>query len=172
MKKQYVGLIAVLVLVLIVTSSFILYNQWPFMTGKKIVLATRPVDPFDPFMGQYMSINYEISRINETGGFKEGNTVYVSLKEDEQGIWRKESVSKSRPDRGDFIKGKVISVYENSVRVEYGIEQFFFERDAKLPTRNITVEAIVANSGRAKLVQLLYNGEPMKIEYGEFDIKS
>jgi uncharacterized membrane-anchored protein len=172
MKKQYIALIGVICLVLIVLLSFILYNQWPFMTGKKLVLATQPVDPFDPFRGQYMTINYEISRISDVEGFAEGDSVYISLKEDEQGIWRKESVSKSKPAKGDFIKGEVTSVYENSIRVEYGIEQFFFERHAELPTRNITVEAIVANSGRAKLVQLLHNGEPIKIEYEEFDIKS
>ena len=172
MKKQYIGLIVVLAIVLIVILSFILYNQWPFMTGKKIVLATQPVDPFDPFRGQYMTINYEISRINDVEGFKESDSVFISLKKDEQGIWRKESVSKSKPDKGDFIKGEVTSVYGNTLRVEYGIEQFFFERHAELPTRNITVEAIVANSGRAKLVQLLYNGEPIKIDYEEFDIKS
>ena len=172
MKKQYISLIAVLVLVLVVVLSFILYNQWPFMTGKKIVLATQPVDPFDPFRGQYMAINYEISRINDIEGFKEGDSVYISLKEDKQGIWRKEGVSKLKPNKGDFIKGEVTSVYRNSIRIEYGIEQFFFERHAKLPTRNITVEAVVANSGRAKLVQLLHNGEPMNIEYEKFDIKS
>lgn len=172
MKKQYAGLIAVLALILIVTLSFIIYNQWPFMTGKKIVLATQPIDPFDPFMGQYMAINYEISRVNDVEGFKEGDSIYISLKEDEQGIWRKESALKSKPDEGDFIKGKIISVYGNNARVEYGIEQFFFERNAELPTGNITVEAIVADSGRAKLVQLLHNGEPIKTEYEKFDIKS
>lgn len=172
MKKQYVGLIVVLALVLVVTLSFIMYNQWPFMTGEKIVLATQPVDPFDPFRGQYMTINYEISGISDADGFEEGDSVYVSLKEDEQGIWRKESVSGSKPDRGDFIKGEVIGVSGDSIRVEYGIEQFFFERDAELPTQNITVEAIVAASGRARLVQLLHNGEPIKIEYEDFDIRS
>jgi len=172
MKKQHIALIVVICLVLIVLLSFILYNQWPFMTGKKLILATQPVDPFDPFRGQYMEINYEISRISDVEGFREGDSVYVLLKEDEQGIWRKESVSKSKPDKGDFIKGKVTSVYENNIIVEYGIEQFFFERNAKIPTRNITVEVRVANSGRAKLVQLLHNGKPIKIEYEEFDIKS
>ena len=172
MKKQYVGLVVAMIIILAVTLSFIMYNQWPFMTGKKIVLATQPVDPFDPFRGQYMTINYEISRVEGTGEFKEGDPIYVGLKEDEQGIWRKEIISKTRPDQGDFIKGEVTSVYGSNLRIEYGIEQFFFERHAELPTRNITVEAVVANSGRAKLVQLLYNGEPIKIEYEELDITS
>jgi uncharacterized membrane-anchored protein len=172
MKKQYIGLMIVVSIILVVVFSFILYNQWPLMTGDKIVLATQPVDPFDPFRGQYMTINYEISRISDVEGFEEGNPIYISLKEDEQGIWRKDDVSKSKPQRGDFIKGEVISIHGNSVRIEYGIEQFFFERHAQLPTRNITVEVSVASSGRAKLSQMLHNGEPIEIEYEKFDIKS
>lgn len=172
MKKQYIGLIAVVSVVLLVLVSFIFYNQWPLLTGDKIVLATQPVDPFDPFRGQYMTINYEISRLSDVEDFQVDDTIYVSLKEDDEGIWRKESVSQTKPQRGDFIKGKVTNVYGNSVRIEYGIEQFFFERHAQLPTRNITVEVSIASSGRPMLSQMLYNGEPIEIEYEEFDIKS
>jgi uncharacterized membrane-anchored protein len=171
MKKQYVGLIAVLALISIIFFSFIAYNQWPLLTGKKIVLATQPVDPFDPFMGQYMTINYEISRIDNIAGFLPEDYIYVLLKEDAAGIWRKEGFSKVKPE-GDFIRGRVSRSDSNSVWVEYGIEQFYFERNAEIPTRNITVEAKVASSGRAKLVQLLYNGKPVEIKYEKFDIKS
>jgi len=172
MKKSYVGLIGVVLLVFLVLVSFILYNQWPLMTGNKIVLATQPVDPFDPFRGQYMAINYEISRILDVESFEVGDVIYVSLKEDSEGIWRKESISKVKPLKGDFIRGKIKSASGNNVWIEYGIEQFFFERHAELPTRNITVEVSVANSGRAMLSKMLYNGEPIEIEYEKFNIQS
>src|SRR3989344_4931662 len=165
MKKQYLSLVILLSLILILLFSFIIYNQWPLMTGKKIVLATQPIDPFDPFRGQYIAINYEISNINDAEGFKEGDYIYILLKEDEQGIWRREKISESKPDTGDYIRGKVTNVYNKNIRIEYGIEQFFFERHAELPTRNITVEVNVADSGRAKIAQLLYNGEPIEIKY-------
>lgn len=172
MKKQTIGLIGVVLLVLLIVLSFIIYNEWPLLTGKKIVLATQPIDPFDPFRGQYMNINYEISRINNVEGFNKGDFIYVTLEEDEQEIWRLKETSKTKPDEGIFIRGEIINSYDKSVRVEYGIEQFFFERNAKLPTSNITVEVSVSNSGRAKLVQLLHNGEPIEIKYEKFDIKS
>ena len=60
----------ILLLVLLIVLSFIFYNEWPLLTGKKVVLATQPIDPFDPFRGQYMSINYEISRIKNFLLFK------------------------------------------------------------------------------------------------------
>ncbi len=172
MNKQIFGLIVAILLVLVILISFIFYNEWPLLTGKKIVLATQPIDPFDLFRGQYMSINYDISSINNVEGFDEGDSIYVLLEEDEQEIWRLKETSKTKPDRGVFIKGEVINSYDNSVRVEYGIEQYFFERNAKIPTSNITIEISVANSGRAKIVQLLQNSEPVKIEYEKFDIRS
>jgi len=172
MNKQLVGLIIVFLVILSVVISFISYNEWPKLTGDKIVLATQPVDPFDPFRGQYMIINYEISRLDVVEGFNEGDSVYVNLEKDEQGVWRFQSASGSKPEIGDFIKGNIIRVSGKNIRVEYGVEQFFFERHAKIPTVNITVEVSVADSGRAKIVQLLHNGEPVEIEYEKFDIRS
>lgn len=169
MKKQTVGLLIVIAIILVVTSIFVIYNQWPLLVGNTVVLDTRPVDPFDPFRGQYMVIDYGISRFNNSG-FLEGDTVYVALEEDE-GIWIFKEASKTKP-QGIFIKGKIENVYGNTARAKYGIEQFFFERHAELPTTNITVEVKITGSGRAALVQLLYNGEPIEIKYEKFDIKS
>jgi len=173
MKKQYLGLTLTLGIILAIFGSFILYNQWPLITGKNVVLATEPVDPFDPFRGQYMTINYEISRINlnDIQEVEKGDSVYVLLKEDEQGIWRYKDFSLSKPSKEYFIKGKVERIYGDTARVKYGIEQFFFERGADIPTRNITVEVSVSNSGRAKLIQLLQNGEPIEIEYDDFNLR-
>jgi len=172
MNKQILGLIIAVAVVLTVLFSFIAYNQWPLMTGKTMVLDTRPVDPFDPFRGQYMTIAYEIGNLEDVEGFKAGDCIYVSLEKDAEGIWRLEDSSKIKPSNTDFIRGKVTRVDSNNVRVEYGIEQFFFERNAEVPTANITVEVKVAGSGRAKLVNLLQEGKPIEIEYEEFSIKS
>lgn len=168
MKKEYLGLLAAAGIIVTVLAIFILYNQWPLWFGKHYILDTRPVDPFDPFRGQFMRINYEISQINAEG-FEEGDQVYVRLK-DVDGIFKEDGVSVSRPE-GDYIRGKVIRASADSITVEYGIEQYFFEQRAELPTENITVEVSVFN-GRAKIVQMLHNGEPLEIEYKEFDITS
>ena len=172
MNKKILGLIGVLIVVIVIVSVFVLYNEWPLLTGESIVLATRPVDPFDPFRGQYMTINYEISRIDNVLGFEEGDKVYVQLEKDVLGIWRSTGASLLKPETSDFIRGKVKRVRDNSIQIEYGTEQFFFERHADVPTQNITVELKVASSGRAGFVQLLQNMEPIEIEYEKFDIRA
>lgn len=172
MKKEYISLIIVLSVISVLFLSIIVYNQWPHLTGKKVILATQPVDPFDPFMGQYMVINYEISTVNVEESFDIDDTIYVTLLEDGQGVWREQKTSKTKPKEGIFIKGTVKYSSSNTASVEYGIEQYFFERNAQLPTRNITVEAVVSSSGKAKIVQLYHNGKPVEIKYEKIDYTS
>ncbi len=155
-------LLLLIVVILIILIGFVLYNSWPLLTGTKIVLDTMPVDPFDPFLGQYIVINYEISSLNNTIGLEKRDNVYVFLSEDNEGIWRPVGTYLNKPDSGIFIKGKVTNAYRNTARVEYGIERYYFERNANIPTRNLTVEVIVGGDGRAKISQLLSNGKPIK----------
>ena len=172
MKREYTPLLIAVGVILVVLSVFIAYNQWPLLTGKHIVLATRPVDPFDPFRGQYIAINYDISFISNVSGFAERDTVYVSLAKDSQGIWRLAGVGKSKPSQGDFIKGKITSIGYQQIGVEYGIEQYFFERNAELPSTNLTVDAVVDSSGRARITGLLHMGKPVNPSYENLSITS
>ncbi|MBI2101270.1 GDYXXLXY domain-containing protein [Candidatus Woesearchaeota archaeon] len=163
--NQYARLIIVLAILLGISGTFLLYLAWPSLTGQTIVLALRPVDPFDPFRGQYITLNYEINAIPSVDGAKESDAVYISLKEDENKIWRYESASLEKPQRGIFIKGTIKSIYGGTTRVEYGIEQFFFERHAEFPQRDLTVEVKVSSSGQARISQLLHEGNPINITY-------
>ncbi len=112
----------------------------------------------------YIVINYEISTLPAIADVKEEQTVFVPLTPNEKGIWEAEEASLSKPS-GVFIRGNSKYVSGSEMTVEYGIEQFFFERNADLPTENITVEAKISSSGQARIVQLLHKGNPLKIEY-------
>ena len=98
--------------------------------------------------------------------------MYVILKEDEDKIWRHQEVSLSAPKNAVFIKGTIRSIYGSSMRVEYGIEQFFFERNAQFPQNDLTVEAKLSSSGQARVVQLLHQGKPINITYKKVELTS
>jgi len=168
-REQLVRLILALIVVFGIVLIFILYSAWPIITGKEIVLATRPVDPYDLFRGQYLTINYEINSLPSISGVQQGDKVYISLKEDDLGIWRFKSASLIAPS-GDFISGNVKSVYNDKMNIEYGIEQFFFEKGAEFSTANITVKAKVSSSGQARISELLQNGEPIEMKYRQLTI--
>lgn len=161
--NQYKRLIIALAVLIGIAGSFVLYLSFPLLTGKTVVLKTQPVDPFDLLRGQYLTINYEISRVNLSADAKEGDAVYVSLKEGDDKIWHADKVSLSKPESGVFIRGKTKQSWQG-LSVEYGIEQYFFERDAHIPSMD-SVKVKVDSSGQARIVELLMNGQPLNITY-------
>ena len=171
-KSEYKRLVITLLALFLIAGTFIIYLSWPLLTGQTIVIATRPVDPFDILRGQYLTINYEISQIPAIAEAKEGDTVYVSLKEDETGVWRYDSGALVKPVEGTFIKGKVKWPSGTSISVEYGVEQFFFESGARFPTTNMTVELKVSAGGQARISQLLQNGKPLDMTYQNLSLTS
>jgi|SRR3989344_233081 len=174
--NNYTKLIIFAVIFLLGFSIAIIILSWPFLTGKTYVLATiQPIGPFDIIMGQYATINYEINRLSNISGITgndSGKVIYVILEKDSSGISHPISVSLSKPENKELIKGKIEYAYGNSARVEYGIEQFFFERGASFSMRNITVEVKVSSSGKARISKLLQNGKSLDIKYREFSIAS
>jgi uncharacterized membrane-anchored protein len=166
-NKEYKRLIISLAILVGIMLIFTLYLAWPLLAGKAIVLATRPIDPFEVLRGQYISINFEISVVPTPEGAKVGDDIFVALQKDSSGIWRYRSASLSSPAGELFIKGTILSAYGNETTVRYGIEQYFFERNAELPTRDLTVEAKLTGSGRARISRLLHNGTQVEIKYQE-----
>lgn len=162
-SKEVTRLVGTLVVLFAIIGIFLLYTAWPTLTGTSVVLKTRPIDPFDPLRGQYMVITYDISQV-PGAGLSQGDTVYTVIVPAD-GLWVFESVNKQKPLSGVFLKGRVISSWGESARVEYGIEQYFFEQNAVVPTQGVTVEVKVANNGKASVVELLQDGKPVDIKY-------
>ena len=130
---------------------------------------TLPVDPFDPFMGQYAAIRYEFTRV-ANDNYTRGEVVYTALIANASGIYRPASTGRMRPD-GDFIKGEVETSYGNESWVQYGIENYYFEKDATFSMQNVTVEARVGPDGRARIVGLMQNNVPLIIGYRNFSVR-
>lgn len=160
-KKLAIGLS----ILLGIAGLFIIYSSYPLLTGKTMILETRPIDPFDLMRGQYLSISYDISSVPSIVDVKKDDSVYILLKVDSKGISRYDGASLEKPTGKDFIKGIIKEDTKDQMRIEYGIEQYFFERNAQLPTTNITVQIKVDKSGQARISRLLHNGEPINIKY-------
>ena len=163
MDNQYKRLIVALALFIGIAGLTILYLSYPLLTGKTVILKTQPVDPFDLLRGQYLTINYEISRVNLPENITDDRTIYVSLKEGDDKIWHSKKVSLSKSESDVFIRGKVKQSWRG-LGVEYGIEQYFFERDAHIP-RMDSVRVKVDSSGQARIVELLMDGTSLNITY-------
>ncbi len=165
-NKEYLKLIILLGILFLILGGFLLYVSIPLLSTKTAVLATQPVDPFDLIRGQYIVIRYEIASIPSIEGGEVGDNVYVSLMKDTNGTSRYKTASLDKPSKDDlFIRGQIKSIYGNNMQVEYGIEQYFFERGARFETRGMEVKVKLSSNGGARIIGLLQDGEPVKITY-------
>ncbi|WP_181832489.1 GDYXXLXY domain-containing protein [Bosea caraganae] len=158
-------------------------------SGAEIRLKTEPVDPRDLFRGDYVVLNYEISRFDLVGTegdrvFKRGETIYVRLAPNAEGFARVVAAYKARPDvkaPEAVIAGTVRSEGacpndaqntlqcdrgRTGLRVAYGLESYFVPQGEGLAIEHtersrIEVVAAVAASGQAAIKRLLIDGKPV-----------
>jgi len=142
--------------------------------GTDVVLRIRPVDPRDPLRGDYVTFNYDISSINsyivrDVNEIKNGNTVYVALREAGK-YWTALTVSVKKPADGIFIKGKVVSGgvknegdiisprQSSDIRIIYGIEEYFIPegkgQDFVFGDKETVARVMVDKNGNPVLKQI------------------
>ncbi len=90
-------------------------NEAAIASSRDVLLQVEPVDPLDPFRGEYVSLRYRISRLDAPAG-----TVYVPLYETGDG-WTGSTATTREPDAGTFIRGRS----DGRGRIVYGIESFY-----------------------------------------------
>jgi uncharacterized membrane-anchored protein len=111
--------------------------------GRLIHLRTAPIDPRDLLRGDYVRLNYEISRIGadriEGAGketpLKKGTPVYVVLKEGSNGLYDLGHARLQKPNDGIFLKGRTLYPHHTlqtgqPLWMAYGIEAYFVEQGA------------------------------------------
>jgi len=122
--------------------------------GERVLLRATPVDPRDPFRGQYVALRYEISSLDPAGA-PEGARVYVRLFRD-GGEWRGAYAGTEEPEEGPFVRGRV-----RDGRIEYGIEQYYADEDearrleAALARHRVYADVALGPGGRATLRRLV-----------------
>ncbi len=139
MKKSFVILAVILQLILLAYMAG--EREYIQRNGKVIHLRTAPIDPRDMFRGDYVRLNYEISRIpvnifkdiESVGELKKGDIVYVSLDEGPNGLYEPVEAGLEKPAAGLYLSGRLPHHYRtlqvsNPVWINYGIEAYFVEQ--------------------------------------------
>lgn len=120
-------------------------REWILRNGSPILLRTSPIDPNDPMRGDYVRLDYDISTVTKEqcrdGALKmfapdgyvysrqwRDTRVYATLKVNETGIAELDSVSDRVPDSGLYIRGRIESVNDRTLRIRYGIEALFMQQ--------------------------------------------
>lgn len=135
------SLVPILILLgMTVTPLYTIYN------GEEITLQTIPVDPSDPFRGDYVSLRFSVEEVPIDLVDKEifdqkdelyDTRVYVSLKE-QDGVYVATRVSLEKPGKGVYLKGNLQyfgrawdpvqqKETEEVAYIQYSIDKYFVE---------------------------------------------
>lgn len=151
--------------------------------GRQIDLKVVPVDPRDFFRGDYVILNYDISRLPENvlqnkGSLKRGDRINVRLQKTD-GIWQAVEAATTTLTAGPddvLLVGRVTyasiggTARSGSVGVAYGIEKFFvpegtgrdIERD--ISGKKVIAHVVVAADGAAAIRALTVDDRRIDIE--------
>jgi uncharacterized membrane-anchored protein len=165
--------------------AYMIVDRQAMLNASRVVtLKVVPVDPMDPLRGEFVILNYAISRLNpaELDGedtFKNADTIYVTLQNKGED-WAAVAVGHNpvAAPGGIVIKGTVGYVNEfkvdekttTEINIAYGIESFFVPqgmgRDIE-DTRQkgeLTADIAVDPKGRAAIKAMRRKGQVFHVE--------
>lgn len=189
-NKKHLAFLGAIILFVIVLASGVYIQEDLRRNGQQVILATIPVDPRDILRGDYVELAYEIGRGEKAVAFAKSlpssQPVYtvLTLGEDHRVI--DHSFVTTEPKSGVYIRGEAVvqeyqkylndkasqPVYETEKRghISYPqIEQYFvpegkgwaIDRMGWINSGKKLEAKIVLSDGRAQILGLLVDGEPI-----------
>ncbi|PKB71616.1 MAG: hypothetical protein BZY87_04430 [SAR202 cluster bacterium Io17-Chloro-G6] len=146
---------------IILLAAFIAVKENTLRTGTSVLLQTVPVDPLSLLQGEFVVLRYEIGEMPDWArNASRGETFYVFLREDSDGVWRERGYQRGKPKSGEvFIKGRV----DSPGRLEFGIDTFFIPEGTGHiieRSRDVKVRVAIGSGGTAVIEDLLVDGKP------------
>jgi len=155
-RRRLLAFCAFLGAILLVPIGIIALNEFRLASGTHVLLHVEPVDPNDPFRGEYVALNYDISRVPVAGTTRPGGQVYVVL-EKRGRAWTGGRAVVDRPsDDETFIRGE-----SRNGRIEYGIETYYVEEgespryERAIASQELYVDVVLDDDGRAQIDKLV-----------------
>lgn len=180
----------VVVLQTLVLAVMVGMKQYTLNTGTPIVLKTEPIDPRSLFSGDYVRLNYGISRLNleQLAGdddFEHHDRLYLVL-ERRDAYWEAVSVHHRRPEAAPgqvIIKGEVETRFgvvrdsadkrrekPKTIEVRYGIENYFVpegeghDLERPKPGEVVSIRVVVDKFGNTAIKAVLVNSKERYVE--------
>lgn len=136
--KKHLKIIFFILLSLIqlaIPAQMILGRENVLDNGEVFKFRIQPVDPVDNFRGNYLIINFNDNKIPaaDSRDYVTDQKVYALVENDSDGFAHFTSVSPSVPQRGDYIRTKVLYSDNQAVYIKIPFERYYMAEDkAKL----------------------------------------
>lgn len=135
--------------------------------GEEIKLQTVPIDPQDPFYGDYLILDYEVEsitrrewKIDEELSY--GETVYLTLTKGANDMYQIKEVNKNKPNSKEnqvvlSAKYEMFDTFDNRYHVNMGLGRYYIEDNTGEmyeDSGELLVTIIVAPWGQKKIVSI------------------
>ncbi len=163
---------------LYVPASMIWSQESILKEGEAFKFRTAPVDPYDPFRGKYVTLNFSANEFVSTTDkdWMYGQRVYVSLGEDNEGYARILSLSETEPQGSAYVRASVLNQFDigegRRVTIRYPFNRFYMDefkayeaelgyREAQRDTTQVAYALVKVKAGEAVLENVFINDEPL-----------
>lgn len=126
-KKLFFAVFAVVIL--LIPLYIILNSEDVLENGHRHKIQLRGYDPFDPFRGKYLRLNFDNS-IPCDSTLKEGENAYVTLEKDSLGFSHFAYAHKLKPKHDDYLKAEILNMYNGEASIKiYNLTKYFINED-------------------------------------------
>ncbi|MFT5778678.1 MAG: putative membrane-anchored protein [Crocinitomicaceae bacterium] len=129
MKNKKILFFAFAAIVLLIPIYIAANSQYILSSGTLYKFRPAVYDPFDPFRGKYLQINYDTRNIPTNEEFKKNDDVYVSIGVDEDGYAYFKEAFKTAPTTSDYLVSTVSSIDGFFNLVSIDMEELDFDMD-------------------------------------------
>ena len=146
MKKLIIpAFIIMMAAQLYVPASMILDREKVIANGEAFLFVTEPIDPRDPFRGQYIRLDFEEDYYvpSDINRFRLEQELFVHLKKDENNIAKITCLSVDKPESGAYLKAQISHIQNDRVYIQYPFERFYME-ESKAPQAEKVLRQISA----------------------------
>ncbi|MEQ1753833.1 MAG: GDYXXLXY domain-containing protein [Micropepsaceae bacterium] len=165
--------------------AYMIFERQQMLDSARVVtLKVVPVDPRDMFRGDYVVLNYDISRVDVAtlagdDKFSSGETAYVTVQKQSDGIWNAVAIAHKPVSQspGDVALLATVQYADDpaanasaNVSLTYGVESYFvpqgtghaIEEEAR--KGSLTVDVAVNPQGRSAIRAVRRNGQAFYVE--------
>ena len=126
--KKKIGFLAFALIVLAIPIYLMMSSEGVLENGNRHKIHLKGRDPFDPFRGKFLRLNFD-DRI-ECFNCAEGEEVYVLLTKDADGYSSFSSGVKDKPGHSDYFKAKVLRSYSGEAVIKIdNLSKYFINED-------------------------------------------
>jgi len=165
-------------------------------TGNRIEILTAPIDPHDPFRGEFVRLSYAMNDMvidqtkiaDQSSVEKRDSVLYTVLKPEPGGTYAPDYLTDTKPESGVFIRGRLDVAWSRALTdrrramVRYGIEQWFVQegRGLEIEERQgvrgglqvpMKMEVAIGNNGSGVLTGYRWGEVGVQLTIGNMELQ-